>query len=218
VTFAQKTLLQTSAQISRRRSSSSPQNFLRISYNGKFVPGALKLRNPSPEPTNNFLAKTGEIVSNNLNNNNNNNNISQQNSTSLKKPEEGDSFEPHTPTSSRVKQFSFMALKNHTLDERELFKHFKYKEHELADTRDALSPFRYIKPKVQSLSTSTTPRHSISRSSTPPTVDMVSFLKQTKQNKTKHNNQTVFLRLCVNCSFLTDMRCTERRSDRHFFE
>lgn len=175
LTLAQKSLQQTPVQMSRRRSSSSPQNVLRVSANGKLAPGTFKLRNPPPELSNNLLPKTAENISNNPNNNVSNN-ISQQNITSLKKPEEGDSFEPHTPTSSRVKQFSFMALKNHTLDERELFRHFKYKEHEFADTRDAVSPFRYIRPKVQSFSTSTTPRHSISRSSTP-SIDMVSCLK-----------------------------------------
>jgi hypothetical protein len=164
----QKGALQPPSEISRKRSSSSPQNCLRIANNGRGGLGAFKLRPTSPEPTHNVLSKNTEINPPNLNNNSHLN----QNNTFLRKPEDGESLEAHTPPSSRTKQISFLALKNHTLDDRELFYHFKNKEYEFSDTRDAVSPFRYIKTKFVSLSTSTTPRHSFSRSSTPPEFEL----------------------------------------------
>jgi hypothetical protein len=168
---SQKTLPSQTPQASRRRSSSSPQYYDRIAINSKSV----KNRSLIVQETLNSLPKSVEINST-ISINNHNINPNQNNINYSKKSDEPDPHEQlPTPPSCRLKHFSFLASKNHNLDERELYHFFKCKEPELADHRDAISPFRYLKlQKGQSSSSSSaTPRNNLSRSSTPPIIDLV---------------------------------------------
>lgn len=93
--------------------------------------------------------------------------------SAIKKTDDDGLESSATPPSSR-KHFTALALRNQDLDEVDLFDFFLQKEREFADNKDFVSPFRYIK-SIRSISQPPTPsNHSISSSTTPPDLELVS--------------------------------------------